>query len=193
MKVLHLFSIAASVSVSMANNWATYPQVPQTASINGFADPIYGKLPKCARSCVQSSVKNTPCPYWDTGCLCVMPQWSGEVAQCFASECSGSDVKSATSLALSLCSSVGANQWLMPATVSSELRHAAQVTGEVTSDISVEPISVSADYSSILSEYLGETTVSSSQGSSAESESSSTNSGTSSKGSSENACCRSFR
>lgn len=110
---------------SVANNWATYPQVPKTASINGFADPIYGKLPDCAQPCVKKGTGNTPCPYWDTGCFCVMPQWSGQVAECIASQCKGEEVSSATSLAVSLCSSVGANTWMMPGTVSLALKQAA--------------------------------------------------------------------
>lgn len=108
-----------------ANNWDTYPQVPKTASINGFADPIIDDLPECARDCVKVSTGNTPCPYWDTGCLCVMPQWSGQVAQCIADGCKGNDVQSATSLAYSLCSSVGADIWLMPASVTAALTKAA--------------------------------------------------------------------
>ena len=44
-------------------------RVPKTASINGFADPIYDLLPDCAKECVKFSTSNTPCPYWDTGCF----------------------------------------------------------------------------------------------------------------------------
>ena len=120
-----LILFAGIFSFVSASNWATYPSVPKTASINGFADPIYTKLPDCAQECVDIDTDNTPCPYWDTGCFCVMPQWSGEVAECFVSKCNGKDVASATSLAISLCSSVGANQWLMPASLSTALSSAA--------------------------------------------------------------------
>ncbi|ODV77684.1 CFEM-domain-containing protein [Suhomyces tanzawaensis NRRL Y-17324] len=113
------------VSVSLAINYATYPQVPKTASINGFADPIFSKIPSCAQDCVKFGTGNTPCPYWDTGCLCVMPQWSGLVAQCVAQNCKGSDVADVASLATSLCSSVGANTWMMPGSISTELSSAA--------------------------------------------------------------------
>lgn len=122
MKYLALLSL---LSYTLANNWETYPEVPKTATINGFADPIYDDLPKCAQECVKVSTGNTPCPEWDTGCLCVMPQWSGLVAKCVAEECQGEEVNSATSLAYSLCSSVGANLWLMPASVTSALTEAA--------------------------------------------------------------------
>lgn len=122
MKFISVFCLLASV---LASNWDTYPSVPKTASINGFADPIKSKLPSCAVNCVDYSTGNTPCPYWDTGCLCVMPQWSGLVGECIASNCTGSDVASATSLAFSLCSSVGANLWMMPASISTELSVAA--------------------------------------------------------------------
>lgn len=117
--------VLSLVSLTLANNWETYPAVPKTASINGFADPIYSKLPDCAKDCVKASTGNTPCPYWDTGCLCVMPQWSGLVAQCIAEECSDKAVVSATSLAYSLCSSVGANVWLMPSSITAALTKAA--------------------------------------------------------------------
>lgn len=122
MQILPVFALAALVS---AGQWDTYPKVPKTASINGFADPIYEKLPSCAKECVKVTTKITPCPYWDTGCFCVMPQWSGMVGSCFAEKCKGSDVASATSLAYSLCEKVGANIWMMPASVSTQLSEAA--------------------------------------------------------------------
>ncbi|CCE86130.1 Piso0_005780 [Millerozyma farinosa CBS 7064] len=124
MMFAHFVTLTTLLTPIVANNWATYPQVPKTASINGFADPIYGKLPDCAQPCVKKGTGNTPCPYWDTGCFCVMPQWSGQVAECIASQCKGEEVSSATSLAVSLCSSAGANTWMMPATVSSQLQQA---------------------------------------------------------------------
>ncbi|KAA8909368.1 hypothetical protein TRICI_004534 [Trichomonascus ciferrii] len=128
----------------LANNWETYPSVKKSASINGFADPLYDKLPKCAEECVKQSTGNTPCPKWDTGCLCIMPQWSGIVAECIAENCEGSDVKSASSLALSLCSSVGANKWEMPASVSTKLNAAADAkataeSADKTNSKSVSP------------------------------------------------------
>lgn len=55
-----------------AADYETYPTVAHTASINGFADKIYDRLPECAKPCVQQDTGNTPCPYWDPGCLCVM-------------------------------------------------------------------------------------------------------------------------
>ncbi|KAI3402640.1 hypothetical protein KGF56_004521 [Candida oxycetoniae] len=115
-----------------ADNYATYPKVPKTASINGFADPIIDLLPDCAKECVKFSTSNTPCPYWDTGCFCVMPQWSGLVGQCIAQNCKGDDVASATFLATSLCSTVGANTWMMPASISTMLSTAAGDAKEVT-------------------------------------------------------------
>lgn len=120
--IITLFVLTNSIA---AENWSTYPKVSKTASINGFADPIKTQLPVCAASCPDLSTGNTPCPYWDTGCLCIMPQWAGQVAQCIADSCAGSDVVSATSLAYSLCSSVGANLWMMPASVSLALSLAA--------------------------------------------------------------------
>lgn len=122
MNYIYFFVLITSV---LAENWATYPSVPKTASVNGFADPILPNLPACALDCVKLSTKNTPCPYWDTGCLCVMPQWSGLVAECIAKSCKASDVASATALAYSLCSRVGANVWMMPASVSSLISNAA--------------------------------------------------------------------
>lgn len=127
------FSVLFLSTIAMASNWDTYPSVSKTASINGFADPIYAKLPSCAQSCVQFDTGNTPCPYWDTGCFCVMPQWSGEVAECFAESCSGTDIDSATSLAKSLCSSVGAKTWMIPASASTALTVAEEKEGSVTS------------------------------------------------------------
>lgn len=128
--------LAAAKSLSFAmDNWSAYPSVPKTASINGFADPIYEKLPECAKLCVSMSASNLPCPYWDTGCLCVWWPWSQVVALCIANACRGEDVAKATSLAYSLCNSVGASVWNMPSSVSSALSLAAstfQVSASTT-------------------------------------------------------------
>ena len=112
----------AQAAVTAANDFTvgdfrTYPKVPKTATFNGFADPIIDKLPDCAKECVKEDTGSTPCPYWDTGCFCVMPQWAGPVNECFAKCENPDDVKLATSLAYSLCTSVGANTMMMPGTV----------------------------------------------------------------------------
>lgn len=127
-----IFYLILLVSAADYGNFGTYPKVPKTASINGFADPIYDLLPDCAKECVKFSTSNTPCPYWDTGCFCVMPQWAGLVGQCVAQKCKGEDVASARFLATSLCSVVGANTWMMPASISSMLSTAAGDVKEVT-------------------------------------------------------------
>ncbi|KAI5970505.1 hypothetical protein CANMA_000414 [Candida margitis] len=130
--ILTILVVALVSIVQGADNYATYPKVPKTASINGFADPIIDLLPDCAKECVKYSTSNTPCPYWDTGCFCVMPQWSGLVGQCIAQNCKGSDVQSARYLATSLCSTVGANTWMMPASISSMMASAADGAKDVT-------------------------------------------------------------
>lgn len=128
MQLFNLLVASALLVAAKAENWSTYPQVPQTASINGFADRIYNDLPSCAQQCVKFDTDNTPCPYWDTGCLCVMPQWSGEVASCIADKCSGAQVSSATYLAVSICTSAGAS-WVLPASLTTALEKAAEETG----------------------------------------------------------------
>lgn len=120
-----LLIAALSASGALAQNYETYPSVKHTASINGFADPIYDQLPSCAKKCVEFDTGNTPCPYWDPGCLCFMPQWSGEVGSCFAENCAGDDVKKATDLAYGICDKVGASKWDMPSSVSAALSSAA--------------------------------------------------------------------
>lgn len=113
------------------NPYATYPTVAKTASINGFADPmINAGAPACAKPCLSKSTKVTPCPYWDTGCLCVIPTFADVVADCIAHSCKGSDVVKATSLAQSLCSKVGVPNpyWLINTSVSAELASAATAT-----------------------------------------------------------------
>lgn len=147
MKYFFLSFFFAAVALA---NWDTYPSVPQTASINGFSDNVKSKFPTCAVDCADFSTSNTPCPYWDTGCLCVMPQWSGQVASCIAESCTGKDVESATSLAFSLCSKVGANMWVMPASISTELELAAEVSAasEATSDASSAATSSAASSTS---------------------------------------------
>ena len=86
--LLSIVSIALAATVSATsdgtNAYTAYPSVAKTASINGFADKIYDQLPECAKECVKQSTSNTPCPYWDTGCLCVMPQFGGAIGDCVA-------------------------------------------------------------------------------------------------------------
>ncbi|KAI5959347.1 hypothetical protein KGF57_002123 [Candida theae] len=108
-------------------NWSTYPSIPKTASINGFADRIYDQLPACAQPCVRESTGSTPCPYWDTGCLCIMPQFAGAIGNCVAENCQGQNVVQFESLATSICSSAGVWEpyWMPPASVTTALSTAA--------------------------------------------------------------------
>ncbi|CUM56031.1 unnamed protein product [Debaryomyces tyrocola] len=119
-----------------AADYETYPTVAHTASINGFADKIYDRLPECAKPCVQQDTGSTPCPYWDPGCLCVMSNWGGPVAECIAENCQGDNVVTATSLATSICSSAGVPSpfWFIPASASADLLEAAEAT--ITDDAS---------------------------------------------------------
>ncbi|RCK59168.1 putative GPI-anchored protein 7 [Candida viswanathii] len=164
---MNFFLILFFIQSILADDWATYPKIPKTASINGFADPIYDLMPTCAQSCLKFSTSNTPCPYWDTGCFCVMPQWSGLVGQCIAQNCQGDDVASATFLATSLCSLVGANTWMMPASISSQLSTAAGNAREVTTIEGKTAMSwVTAPGSSVAGDEASETGSSSSAASS---------------------------
>ncbi|ABN68563.2 repressed by TUP1 protein 5, partial [Scheffersomyces stipitis CBS 6054] len=112
---------------STDNPYTQYPSVAKTASINGFADKIYDDLPPCAQPCMFQNTGITPCPYWDTGCLCVMPQFGGLIGDCIADACRGEEVSVATSLAISICSSAGVWEpyWMIPASVSEALASAA--------------------------------------------------------------------
>ncbi|KAG7664401.1 uncharacterized protein J8A68_002074 [[Candida] subhashii] len=116
---------------------STRPAVIRTASINGFADRIYEDVPECAKECLENQgTGNTPCPYWDTGCLCVMPQFAGPIGECIANGCKGKEVQSATSLAYSACSvaGVGAPYWMIPETVKESLDAAATEEPSSTAD-----------------------------------------------------------
>lgn len=114
------------------NPWATYPSVARTATINGFVDRIYDALPQCGKDCVKShgSTANTPCPYWDPGCLCVMPQYGGPIAQCFIDNCKALEIQVATSAATSVCSVMGVWEpyWYIPESLSTALIKAAAVS-----------------------------------------------------------------
>ncbi|EGV64977.1 hypothetical protein CANTEDRAFT_104115, partial [Yamadazyma tenuis ATCC 10573] len=118
---------APDATSSTTNPYATYPTVARTASINGFADKIYDELPSCAQPCVKQDTSITPCPYWDTGCLCVMSNFANLIAECVASSCSGSDVVSMTSLATSICSSAGLDDpsWYIGTAAAANLAAAA--------------------------------------------------------------------
>lgn len=133
----------SAVSAADSNPYSKYPKVQKTASINGFADPIYAELPECAKSCVEEDTASTPCPYWDPGCLCSMPKWDGAVAECIAKSCKGSDVEAATSLAISVCSSAGVESpyWNIPATYSTMLESAAEATTSESESSATETFS----------------------------------------------------
>ncbi|KAM9923150.1 hypothetical protein OXX59_005348, partial [Metschnikowia pulcherrima] len=130
-----LIPLASLLALAQAA-YDTYPSVAKTASINGFADKIYDQLPSCAQSCVRESTSSTPCPYWDTGCLCVISTFASNVADCIAENCQGSDVQSAESLATSICSSAGvdAPYWYIDSSASSALAAAGAVVAETTAE-----------------------------------------------------------
>ncbi|CUM56944.1 unnamed protein product [Debaryomyces tyrocola] len=101
-----------------------YPSVAHTATINGFADPIYYELPECAHSCVKKDTDAMS--YWNTGCICVMSNWG---AECIAENCKGSEVSTATSLATSIYFSAGVpTYWYIPASDVTALLSAAEAT-----------------------------------------------------------------
>lgn len=124
----------------MDNNWSTYPSVAKTASINGFADRIYDLVPQCAQECLKESTGSTPCPYWDTGCLCIMPQFAGAIGNCVAENCQGQNVVQFESLATSICSSAGVWEpyWMPPASVTTALSTAAAAEAAETTPASTE-------------------------------------------------------
>ncbi|KAG7664402.1 uncharacterized protein J8A68_002075 [[Candida] subhashii] len=110
----------------------------KSVTINGFADKIIDQSPKCAKSCLEnSSIDNTPCDSWDTYCLCAIEPFGNKVAKCIASECRGSDVVSATSLAVSACSAAGMYEpyWNMPTKARKSLEVAATMSPEPTATI----------------------------------------------------------
>lgn len=125
-------AITTIIDTEAENPYATFPSVPRTASINGFADRIYDQLPECAKACMFESTGSTPCPYWDTGCLCVMPQFGGAIGQCVADNCQGDAIGSVEYLATSICSSAGVwdPYWFIPESVSEALASAAAVVVE---------------------------------------------------------------
>lgn len=136
-KILITIAVAAVVKAETTTNpWATYPAVPKTASINGFADPVYSQVAECAQKCLDENADtgSTPCPYWDTGCLCVMQNWSGAVAQCVAESCSGDAVQTFTQVASAQCSTVGAPSpyWFIPDSAATALAEAASNGGDAT-------------------------------------------------------------
>ncbi|KAG7665580.1 uncharacterized protein J8A68_000982 [[Candida] subhashii] len=116
------------------NPYATYPSVARTATINGFADPVYDSLPSCAQPCVDQNTGLTPCPYWDTGCLCIMPQFANLIGNCIAESCKGNDVAVATEAATAVCAAAGVwdPYWFVGDSVKEALAAAAAVEAETT-------------------------------------------------------------
>ena len=142
-------TITSAPSTPEDNPYTIYPSVAKTASINGFADRIYDQLPECAKPCMFQNTGVTPCPYWDTGCLCIMPTFAGAIGSCIAEKCKGQDVVSATSLGTSICSVAGVwdPYWMLPANVQSSLNAAA--TAVATSDSASEVASASESASQV--------------------------------------------
>mgnify|MGYP001025419502 FL=1 len=137
LSIVSIFSAAGVTAIPEGDNpYTIFPSVAKTASINGFADRIYDQLPECAKECVKQSTSNTPCPYWDTGCLCVMPQFGGAIGDCVAKNCKGKEVDSVESLATSICSSAGVWEpyWMIPSSVSDALAKAADAAAETTAE-----------------------------------------------------------
>ncbi|KAL1569960.1 CSA1 [Candida albicans] len=142
-------TITSAPSTPEDNPYTIYPSVAKTASINGFADRIYDQLPECAKPCMFQNTGVTPCPYWDTGCLCIMPTFAGAIGSCIAEKCKGQEVVSATSLGSSICSVAGVwdPYWMLPANVQSSLNAAA--TAVATSDNASEVASASESASQV--------------------------------------------
>ncbi|KAI5970507.1 hypothetical protein CANMA_000416 [Candida margitis] len=130
-------ALTTIIDTEAENPYATFPSVARTASINGFADRIYDQLPECAKACMFESTGSTPCPYWDTGCLCVMPQFGGAIGQCVADNCQGDAIGSVEYLATSICSSAGVwdPYWFIPESVSEALASAAAVVVEAETTV----------------------------------------------------------
>ena len=131
--------LAAAALVQAADNpYADFPSVPKTASINGFADPILGLVPECAKLCLTDNADtgSTPCPYWYTGCLCVMPQFGNKIADCIAKLCKGADVRTATDVAKNKCQEVGVWEpyWQIGDAQKKALDEAAKVEATTTED-----------------------------------------------------------
>ena len=136
-----IVSAAVVLAADDANQWATYPSVAKTASINGFADRIVDTVPECAKSCLESQgTGNTPCPYWDTGCLCVMPQFNGPIAECVIKACGGSEVGDVASQATAACSAAGVWEpyWMLPSSDNAAISSAIANTEEASSATSTE-------------------------------------------------------
>lgn len=133
--VLNTLVLAAT---ALAADFATFPKVPKTYTINGFADPVYDAIPECAKECV-SFENPTICPTFDSGCFCVMTNWNALVAECLVKNCAGDDIVQATSAITSMCNRVGANTWAMPASYSDALEQAAikEVEVETTAEETV--------------------------------------------------------
>ncbi|KAF3985947.1 hypothetical protein FT663_04145 [Candidozyma haemuli var. vulneris] len=135
-------ALVASV-LAADNQWATYPSVPHTATINGFADPVFDSLPECAKPCVDESTSSTPCPYWDTGCLCVMTTWSSKVTNCYAEKCSGSDAQKAFDASVQICKNAGVWEpyWIVNDAASAAISSAAAKEDDKTSSAAPETTS----------------------------------------------------
>lgn len=133
-----LIILAAALVKAEDNPYTQYPSVAKTATINGFADPIYNQVPSCAQDCLKENkdTGNTPCPYWDTGCLCIMPQFANKVADCIAKGCSGGDVKQATDAAYGACQKAGVWEpyWQIGDEQKAALSKAAEVEAATTAE-----------------------------------------------------------
>ena len=123
-------SSPAITASPIASSSASRPTLARTATINGFADPIYDRLPTCAKGCMDAPVGF--CPYWEPGCLCVMTFFGDPIAQCWAENCVGEDIVVAASLATSVCHSIGAPDWKISPSLSTVLSELATAIPTIT-------------------------------------------------------------
>ena len=150
--VRSLIVIAATTAavVSAAEGYETYPSVAHTATYNGFADPLIPRVGPCVQECLKANPGTgmTPCPYWDTGCLCIMPMFGNIVADCIAALCVGDEVKLATEQAVEVCLAAGVwdPYWFYGDAQLAALLAAAAKTAEPTlSEAAPEPTLSSAE------------------------------------------------
>ncbi|CAN3500477.1 hypothetical protein DICA1_C06106 [Diutina catenulata] len=145
--MLPFLLIAVALVKAEENPYSNFPSVAKTATLNGFADPIYPNLAPCAQKCLEDNkdTGKTPCPYWDTGCLCVMPQFANPIADCIAAQCVNSDVKQMSDAAVNACSAAGVWDpfWMISAPQKEALAAAAAKPATTTST-SEAPTSTSA-------------------------------------------------
>lgn len=82
-------ALAATISLTNAGPWLHFPPVSRLYELNGLSDRFFKESDTCVQNCLtkHKSTEMTPCPVWDTGCLCIFHTFNDVWMKCVLNDC----------------------------------------------------------------------------------------------------------